>query len=101
MPSLDANTVKLSAQLNAQTFLVVPRRVGYVSSSNTTDEVFEKESSVVTVYYPTGNETLFDIARRFHTSTIAVAADNSLTESVFADSDKPFAASGIKKLIIR
>ena len=101
LPSLDANTVKLSAQLNAQTFLVVPRRVGYVSSSNTTDEVFEKESSVVTVYYPTGNETLFDIARRFHTSTIAVAADNSLTESVFADSDKPFAASGIKKLIIR
>ncbi len=98
---VDAGGVTLCATLCARASLTASRRVGRVSSSYTTDEVYDKDSSVVTVYYPSGSETLFDIARRFHTSTLAVAADNSLTESVFADSDKPFSASGVRKLIIK
>ncbi len=68
-------------------------------SSYTTDEMFEKDDSVVTVYYPEGDETLFSVAERFHTSVERIAQDNSLTEAVFSSASAPL--SGVKKLVIR
>jgi hypothetical protein len=70
-----------------------------LASSEFTDEVFEKEENAITVYYPTEDETLFDIAKRFHTSPIEIAADNSLTEEVFAEDGE--IKNRPRKLIIR
>ena len=46
------------------------------------DLPFAKDGSVVTVYYPAKGESLFSIAKRFHTTVSALAEMNSLAETV-------------------
>lgn len=65
------------------------------------DEVFEKRESEIIVYYPKEDDTLFSIAKAYHTSTRRIAADNMLTESVMKDSSKKEGLAGIKKLLIK
>ena len=64
-------------------------------------EEFEKEVSVVTVYYPDENESVFDIAKKFHTSVRCIAEDNELSESVFASVDSPVKTFGYKKILVK
>lgn len=60
---------------------------------------YAKSSSRITVYYPSGDESLFEVAKRFHTSAKKIAADNNLVESAaLTDS---FNKIGKKKIIIR
>ena len=97
----DANSdyAEFSVRLDADITLLGRRKMKRLASSEFTDEVFEKEENAITVYYPTEDETLFDIAKRFHTSPIEIAADNSFTEEVFAlDGEKKVR---LGKLIIR
>ena len=63
-------------------------------------ESYKSEGAKITVYYPTKNETLFSVAKRFHTSTVKVAKDNGITESVFSEENSGGSLSGVKKLII-
>ena len=60
-----------------------------------------KDDSVVTVYYPDASESLFSIAKRFHTSVVEIAESNSISESVFSSFDAPLGGSGVKKLLIK
>lgn len=64
-----------------------------------TDE-FTKPCAI-TVYYPDENESLFEIAKKFHTTGAKIASDNKLTEQVLNSVDSPDSLAGIKKLIIR
>ena len=50
---------------------------------------------------PDSTESLFDIAKKFHTSVGAIAESNRLTEAVFASSSQPLTASGVTKLLIK
>ena len=63
-------------------------------------ESYESQGARITVYYPTDGDTLFSVAKRFHTSTLKVAADNAIAESVFAADNPEGSLAGVKKLLI-
>ena len=65
-------------------------------------ECDEKESSTakITVYYPAPGDTLFEVAKRFRTSTLKLAEDNNITQSVFSSDNPGGSLSGVKKLIV-
>ena len=73
----------------------------HVLLSASTEERYERGSSVVTVYFPTGSDSLFDIARRYHTTPERIASLNSLTEECVNLSGAPESLGGLKRLIIR
>ena len=64
-------------------------------------ETFEKRGSEIVVYYPTDEDTLFSVAKAFHTSPKALAQDNMLSQSVMNSFDEAGALHGVKKLIIK
>jgi hypothetical protein len=70
-------------------------------SSNLTDERFDTDEGVVTVYYPESTETLFEIAKKYHKSIVSVAGTNSITEEVFRDKSSSIRSHGFNKIIIR
>ncbi len=72
-----------------------------LSSSFADADNIEKTSSVITVYYPIDGETLFDVGRKFHTSPLEIAVDNTLSEEVFASENSDLKSLGVKRLIIR
>ena len=55
----------------------------------------------ILVYYPDREDTLFSVARRFHTTSKRVAIDNALTESALADRDGTSSLHGVERLIIK
>lgn len=63
-------------------------------------EKYESAGSTVTVYYPTGDDTLFSVAKRFHSSCLKVARDNDISDTVFAADNPSGSLAGVKKLII-
>ena len=65
------------------------------------DAEYKRKASVITVYYPTEEESLFEIAKRFHTTSAKLALDNNLAESAGAMPSSPASISGIKRLIIK
>ncbi len=72
-----------------------------LSALSLTDEEYPRDSSVVTVYYPESGETLFGIAKRYHTSVASIAEDNALSEAVFSESGEGLSALGVKRLVIK
>ena len=74
----------------------------YLASCNRrVDEKYESCSSRITVYFPDKNDTLFGIAKKFHTTVRDIAVNNSLAESVAKSSSDSSALIGVKKLIIK
>ena len=61
---------------------------------------FEKDQSTVTVYYPKTGESLFDIAKSYHTTPRKIAMDNKLSERAISSVGAPDSLSGVKKLLI-
>ena len=55
----------------------------------------------ILVYYPDRDDTLFSVARRFHTTPKKVAIDNALTESALADRGDSSSLHGVERLIIK
>ena len=55
----------------------------------------------ILVYYPDSEDTLFSVARRFHTTPRRVAIDNALTESALANRGGTSSLLGVEKLIIK
>ena len=70
-------------------------------ASSLTDEYFEISRSRVTVYFPEPGDTLFSVAKKYHTGTLTVASDNSLAEGCLAGATSPSSLMGVKKLIIK
>ena len=65
------------------------------------EERGEKCSSLIKVYYPKSSDTLFDVARKYHTTCRKIASDNSLSEECLSSLDKEGSLSGVKRIIIR
>lgn len=99
--SLDAENLYVSCVLDCSVTFSEEKNEKTLSSINALeDEKYESCSSKITVYYPTADDTLFSVARRFHTSTLKVAADNSLGEAVMSRDGGDGNLAGVKKLII-
>ena len=97
---VDDGHIVASCDLMASVSLVADRRQRCLGASYVTDDEYGGDDSVVTVYYPDASESLFEIAKKFHTSVGAIAESNRLTESVFASS-QPLASCGVTKLLIK
>ena len=54
--------------------------------------------SRITVYYPTGEDTLFSVAKKFHTTVAKIAADNKIDESAMQGGDY---ALSCERIILR
>ena len=64
------------------------------------DEI-KPRGSKISVYYPTGEDSLFSVARMYHTSVKDIAALNMLSESVINNFSDKSSLSGVKRLIIK
>ena len=99
--TLDANKVYLSCILESLVTVCEEQKESVLSSMELTDgEEIESCSAKITVYYPGKEDTLFSVAKRFHSSGLKIARDNDISESVFASSNPEGKLSGIKKLVI-
>ncbi len=66
----------------------------------TGDNEYTHTSSKITVYYPEENESLFSVAKDFHTTSARIASDNNLTVETMKSDDKE-TLKGVTRLIIR
>lgn len=98
---LDADTVYPRATVCAYISLVEDRRITRLAVSNKRGERLEGENCRVHVVFPSSSDTLFEIAKRYHTTVAHVAAVNALTEECVSTSAHPSSLSGIKRLIIK
>ncbi len=65
------------------------------------DTRYEGRSSKISVYYPEKGESLFEIAKKFHTTSLEIAKDNKLADAVSVGGAPLELATGFDKLIIR
>lgn len=98
---LDGDNVLLSAMLDVRASVYNPRREGCLSAAVFNDEVYKKDSSLVTVYYPDKSDTLYDVAKRHHTTPLQVAKDNELSENVVSRLDAVGGLGTVDYLLIR
>ena len=94
------NDIRATATLSSSVTVNSSRRQRCISASYLTDEEYSHDESVVTVYYPEGDETLFEIAKKFHTSVSSIAAQNRLAEEAFSSLDSSADELHLKRLII-
>ena len=99
--NFDENNVYAFATLTSFVTVTSDKRQRCLGTSYLTDEEFLDDDSVVTVYYPDASESLFSIAKRFHTSVGEIAESNRLSENVFASFGAPVGNFEVKKLIIK
>ena len=89
-------TYELSADATAS------KSTSYVSELHAIEgKEFKKKAACITVYYPTAEESLFDVARAYHTSVREIAEANMLSESAVNSFDTSDSLAGVKKLIIK
>jgi len=91
--TIDAEKVYASCDLTLEIRTAASSSLRVLSTCNArTDLPFAKDGATVTVYYPDRGETLYSIAKRFHTTVASIAEKNSLSEAVMAgDTDAPLA----------
>lgn len=75
---IDGDTVRLSATVHTAARLYETKCARYVASLCGTGERPVREGAVITVYYPTSTDTLWDVARTYRTTVRALAQDNGL-----------------------
>ena len=99
--SMDAEKIYVGCVLESSV-LVCEEKNEKVLSAFAIKEGEDQDSvnAKITVYYPADGDTLFSVAKRFRTSVLKVAKDNSISESVFSSSNPDGKLTGVKKLII-
>ena len=60
----------------------------------------EAEGPLAHTYDITSSDTLFSVAKRFHTSGLKLAGDNGITEAVFSSDNPTGSLVGVKRVII-
>ncbi len=100
--ALDADTLSVKCVLKIGYRIAKKLNAHRLKSCVTSGETeYSPVNSRITVYYPEEKETLFGIAKKFHTSSAKIAADNNLSEPAALMPDSSDSLSGVKKLIIR
>ncbi|MBR7116633.1 MAG: hypothetical protein IKC87_02895 [Clostridia bacterium] len=97
---LDGEDLVCTGNYTGAVSLYADKREPCITAVNLTDEHYEDASRTVSVYYPLSGESLFDVAKRFHTTPLRIAKDNRLTESVFSSSAASLLSNDIRYLVI-
>jgi hypothetical protein len=98
----DGEKLFIRCALTAKLYLLMPGEISRLYSCEISEgELPIEDGSKITVYYPKKNENLFDIAKRYRTTSAKIALDNNLSESVMASPDSSDSLLGVKKLIIK
>lgn len=99
--TLDAEKLYASCSLEINVVATEQEKKTVLSSmSRIEEEESSSEGAKITVYYPSVDESLFSVAKRFRTSMTKVAKDNDITESVFSSDNPGGNLRGVKKLVI-
>lgn len=75
------------------------RLLTYCEAAESEESASKK--ATVTVYYPRGGERLFDVAKKYKTTSLKIARDNDLSDQALSSFDSPDSLVGVKRLIIR
>lgn len=98
--NIDENKVRASCKISIACAAIEEKTVRRISECAAREDLpFEKTGARVVVYYPNAGETVFSVAKKFHTSVKKVASENSLTGEVMAGGQE-FSLGGVKRLII-
>ena len=98
--TLDNEKLYATCSIDCSVMAVEDRCERILSSMSVKDEESEEKTASITVYYPTSEDTLFSVAKRFRSSRVKIAKDNGVTEKVFSSDNPHGSLAGIKKLII-
>ncbi|MBQ8303062.1 MAG: DUF3794 domain-containing protein [Clostridia bacterium] len=98
--TLDANRLYATCTLESCVAVCEAKSEKILTTMAKSDGAEYSSVAGITVYYPTESDTLFSVAKRFHTSSLKVARDNDISESVFASDNPEGKLVGIKKLLI-
>lgn len=97
--SIDTEKLVFSSVLNVCVKAACEGKATRLASCETlSDMPFTRNSARVVVYYPDSSETLFAVAKKFHTTREKIALDNSLDASCLSGGDESL--GGVKKLFI-
>lgn len=100
--SLDAEDLYVKISLKCKMYLTSPDKICRLCESRVLGEVENAPSpSRITVYFPTREDTLFGVAKRFHTTAARIAEDNSISEGASLDLSSSESLLGVRKIIIR
>lgn len=99
--SFDLNNIYLSSVIDSYVTAINAGNEKILKSATVKDDSpIEANGSHITVYYPSESETLFEVAKKFHTSKSRIATNNLISQEVFADDNPKGKLLGVKKLII-
>ena len=99
---LDADRVYISCPMRVTSTVTEDNRIRHIATCEVREDLpFYNSESVVTVYYPDSDETLFGIAKKFHTSVRSIASANSLSEATVNEKGRSSSLSEIKRLLIK
>ena len=99
--SLDADKLYAECTIDGRAVILSEENERILSSMRKIESNDQTSTAAkITVYYPSAEDTLFTVAKRFRTSKIKLARDNDITESVFASDNPGGSLKGIKKLIV-
>ena len=99
--NIDAENIYVSCVLESDVLVCEEKNEKVLSAFSIKEgEDQDRVNAKITVYYPSDDDTLFSVAKRFKTSVLKVAKDNDISESVFSSNNPDGKLSGIKKLVI-
>ncbi len=97
---IEADSVSFTVTLSAAYHAHLPICMRKVAECNAVgDAEYTLSPSTVTVYYPDAEETLFDVAKKFHTSCGKIASDSGLSVEAIAEGGGVLKGAG--RLIIK
>ncbi len=80
--NVDANNIYLTSLIETRAVITENKKQSALfDCSLNSDSPFDKNESVVTVYYPDEGETLFSVAKKFHVSLDRLCENNSVPTS--------------------
>lgn len=98
----DAQILFVKCHVTAKIYVYNPKTVNVLTACEVIDSAVEGRAiSKITVYYPKEGDRLFDVAKKYKTTSKKIAEDNLLTESALSSFDTANSLMGVKKLIIR
>lgn len=99
---IDGDKIILKCPLSIGYRIYKDSKIRRLSRSDIVGECSDKgRKSVITVYYPNKDDTLFDVARKYNTTSAQIALDNSLAAECLSSLDTSASLVGVRRLIIK
>ncbi len=96
---IDGDSIQLECQFALDIDMVEKGKIKHLCTSTVSGEIDNRGPLRITIYYPSSGDTLFDIAKRYHTTSARICEDNSIAMPTALGDEAPLL--NVKKLIIR